>query len=199
MFQRSRGAVTPQQKIIGVTDKFGNPAIKKQQGTTRVIYDTLPLDGRTEFRFFEESNNRNFPFTNMGADGNKLPVGNALACERAYLSVISRNATTGSITNVGSLFAGGGFENITVGELSLIIANKTTLKQMAILSMDPRFNKNAAYDDYNNFEFDTQAVLNPLLEFVYSLRTNTYVPFADTFLRFTIEGVGAIIAPAETV
>jgi len=64
-------SVTPQRKLIANTDKFNNAGIKKQQGTTRAIYDSLPLDGRTNFRFFEESNNRNFPLTNTGADGNK--------------------------------------------------------------------------------------------------------------------------------
>ena len=36
---------TPQDKIVGVNNKFGNTNIKNQQGTTRVIYDSLPLDG----------------------------------------------------------------------------------------------------------------------------------------------------------
>jgi hypothetical protein len=46
--------ITPQQKIVGVNNKFGNTNIKNQQGTTRVLYDSLPLDGRTNFRFFEK-------------------------------------------------------------------------------------------------------------------------------------------------
>ena len=47
--------VTPQQKMVAVNKKFGNTNIKNQQGTTRVIYDSLPLDGRTNFRFFENN------------------------------------------------------------------------------------------------------------------------------------------------
>ncbi len=191
--------VTPQNKIINNTDKFGNNSIKLQQGTTRVIYDTLPLDGRTEFRFFEESNNRNFPLTNMGSDGNKLPVGNALAIERMYLSVISINPLTKDVTNIGSLFVGGGFENIAIGELNIIIANSQVLKQVRLISQDPQFNKNATYNDYNNFEFDTQLVINPLLEFVFAIRTNAYTPFADTYLSLSVEGVGAIISPRATM
>jgi hypothetical protein len=45
--------ITPQNKIVGVNNKFGNTNIKNQQGTTRVIFDSLPLDGSTELRFFE--------------------------------------------------------------------------------------------------------------------------------------------------
>ena len=48
--------VTPQQKMVAVNNRFGNTNIAQQQGTTRVIYDSLPLDGRTNFRFFENAN-----------------------------------------------------------------------------------------------------------------------------------------------
>jgi hypothetical protein len=189
--------VTAQRKIIANTDKFNNAGIKRQQGTTRAIYDSLPLDGRTVFRFFEESNNRNFPFTNTGADGNKLPVGNALAIERAYFSVVFVDPDTQVITSILDLTALGLFD-VTVGELSIEIANSQVLKQVPLLSFDPRFNKNAAHADYNNFEFDTQLVLNPLLEFVFPTRVNTYAPVLNAFLRLTIEGTGAIIAPRAT-
>jgi len=188
--------ITPQRKIIGIADKFNNPGIKNQQGTTRVIYDTLPMDGRTDFRFFEESNNRNFPLTNMGSDGNKLPVGNALAIERMYLSVVT--IVGGNVTVISPLF-NGAHPNFEVGELNILIANSQVLKQIAVLSQKPTFNKNAGHNEYNNFEFDTQLVLQPLLEFVFHMRVNTNVAIANTFLRLTVEGVGAIIAPRATM
>lgn len=188
--------VTPQRKIISVTDRLGNQGIRNQQGTTRIIYDTLPLDGRTQFRFFEESNNRNFPLTNMGSDGNKLPVGNALAIERMYLAVVT--IVAGNVTVISPLF-NGAHPNIEVGELSILIANSQVLKQMAVLSQKPTFNKNAGHNEYNNFEFDTQLVINPLLEFVFDLKANTNVAVANTYLRLTVEGVGAIIAPRTTM
>lgn len=188
--------VTPQRKIISVTDRLGNQGIRNQQGTTRVIYDTLPMDGRTLFRFFDESNNRNFPLTNMGSDGNKLPVGNALAIERMYLSVVTIIA--GNIVQVEQLYSGG-FANFEVGELNILIANSQVLKQVAILSAHPDFNKNAGHNSYTNFEFDTQLVINPLLEFEFDVRVNTYTPVVNTFLRLTVEGVGAIIAPRTTM
>ena len=43
---------TPQDKIVGINNRFGNTGIKNQQGSTVVLYDSLPLDGRNEFRFF---------------------------------------------------------------------------------------------------------------------------------------------------
>ena len=62
---------TPQNKIVGVNNKFGNTNIKNQQGTTRVLFDTLPLDGSTELRFFENAASRQYPFTNIGSEGNR--------------------------------------------------------------------------------------------------------------------------------
>ena len=196
MKQENLSIVTPQRKIISVTDRLGNQSIRNQQGTTRVIYDTLPMDGRTQFRFFEESNNRNFPLTNMGSDGNKLPVGNALAIERMYFSVVT--IVAGNVTNVSPLF-NAAHPNFEVGELNILIANSQVLKQMAVLSQKPTFNKNAGHNEYNNFEFDTQLVINPLLEFVFDLRVNTNAAIANTFLRLSVEGVGAIIAPRTTM
>jgi len=88
--------------------------------------------------------------------------------------------------------------NIQIGEFNIEIANSQVLKTLPLLSFDPRFNKNAATDVYNNFEFDTQLVINPLLEFVFPTRVNTYLPVVNSFLRLTIEGTGAIIAPRAT-
>ena len=75
-----KAGITPQQKLVAVNNKFGNSSIKDQQGTTRLIYDTLPLSGTSAktLRFFEDSASRQFPFSNTGSDGNKLGVGNTM-------------------------------------------------------------------------------------------------------------------------
>jgi hypothetical protein len=49
-----------------------------------------------------------------------------------------------------------------------------------------------------NFEFDTDLTLQPLLEFIFQLRTAVYTPIANTELRLTLEGVGSIISPRNT-
>lgn len=192
------GMVTPQQKLIATADKFGNKGIKDQQGTTRIIYDTLPLDGRTEFRFFEESNNRNFPRTNMGAFGNKMGVGETMAIERIYFSVMTFQAPPNqNVLNAISTLSVA-FPNILAGELNIISANSTTLKQLAVLSTEPSYNKSAMHSNAYNFEFDTDLTLQPLLEFIFQLRSGVYTPIANTELRITLEGVGSIISPRNT-
>lgn len=196
MKQFIRTGTTPQRKIIQTNDGFGNRGIKQQQGTTRILYDSLPIDGSTEFRFFEGANNRDFPRTNMGASGNQLNVGETIVFERAYLMVTIEDPVTFEWTIVAVSAAA--FPDIVMGELNLAIANSQVLKPIPIASFEPTFNKNATYGDYNNFEFDTQLILPPLLEFVSILRVPIQAAVADADLRLTYEGVGAIIAPRRT-
>lgn len=192
-----RGGVTPQMKAVAVNDKFGNSGIKKQQGSTVIKYDTLPLDGRTEFRFFEESNQRNFPLSNTGADGNKLGVGNSMVVERVYLTVGTYAPTTNQwltfdATDITSNVA------ILAAEFGFTLANSQVIKNIPILSWIANFNKNAENAINSNYEFDTQIVIPPLLEFVATLRTQKYTAVSETYVRLTIEGAGAIIAPKTT-
>ena len=192
-----RGGVTPQMKTVAVNDKFGNSGIKKQQGSTVIKYDTLPLDGRTEFRFFEESNQRNFPLSNTGADGNKLGVGNSMVVERVYLTVGTYSPTTNQwltfdATDITSNVA------ILAAEFGFTLANSQVIKNIPILSWIANFNKAAENQINSNYEFDTQIVIPPLLEFVATLRTQKYTAVSETYVRLTIEGAGAIIAPKTT-
>ena len=187
--------ITPQRKIIGVQNSFGNENIKFQQGTTRVIYDSIPIDGRSEYRFFEEANTRLFPFTNMSSEGNRLGVGSALAVERFYLSIVT--VTDGEITDIQPLTTA--FPGIMMGELSIEIANSQVVKQVPILSTIPNFNKSAQHTLDQNFEFDTQVIISPLFEFVFKLRVATTAADATKYLRLTVEGAGSLLAPKQTM
>ena len=193
--------VTPQRKAIGVNDKFGNSGIKKQQGSTVIKYDTLELNGTTELRFFDQSSQRNFPFANTGTDGNKLGVGNSMVVERAYLTLCEYDRVANSFTDFKAIdiTTGGLSDTVLNGEFSFAIANATVIKQIPILSWVPQFNKIAENALNTNYEFDTQIVIPPLLEFVATLRLPNYTAGeTPLYLRLTIEGAGAIIAPKAT-
>lgn len=189
--------VTPNQKIAGVNTKFGNRGIRKQQGTTRIIYDTLTLTTTASvFRFFEGVNTRQFPQTNVGQSGNGLQVGESLSVDRMYLSLITLDAVDGDITDIGSVQPRA---DIVIGEVSIKIANTIILKPIPLSSIiGGAFNKSAYFAAYGNFEFDTSLILPPLLEFVVEVRTLVAAGTANTELRLTIEGVGAILAPRAT-
>jgi hypothetical protein len=191
--------VTPQRKAIGVSQKFGNTGLKKQQGTTRILYDSLPLDGRNQFNFFEGSNNRDFPLTNVGASGNKLTVGELVVIERVYLSFMAYDGdTVPDIVPLGPVGGGIAIDSLPYGDLSLEIANNTVLKPISAVSFQSYFNKNADFDGDTNFEFDTQLVLQPLLEYIWRYRVANYGAVEDAYLRLTFEGTAAIIAPRNT-
>ena len=183
---------TPQRKLIGVNNRYGNSSIKLQQGSTVIKYDTLPIDGSSTFRFFEGANNRDFPLTNVGSEGNRLPVGSSMICERAYLSLLTKEGDD------WAAFEGvSGTVNAFMAEFTLQVANKECIKNVPIMSWLPLMNKNAGSTTYNNFEFDTQVVLQPLLEYIAIVRFPALAASDQQYLRLTIEGTGSIISPSS--
>ena len=181
---------TPQQKIISVADKLGIPGIAKQQGSTRVIYDSLPVDGRSVYRFFEGSNSRVFPFTNVGSFGNKLEVGEVLTVQYIYFNLF--NIVDGVTTAITPLGLGAPSAPITLGDWNFVIGNVQVVKPTPVVSSNPAFNKNCNSDS-NLFIRDTDLVIPPLLEFISELKTQSGVTIQSTFLRMTIEGIGSLI------
>jgi len=187
---------TPGQKIAYVNNRLGNKGVENQQGTTRIIYDSLPIDGRTEFRFFEGCGSRNYPQTNLTQ--NKLEVAEAMVIQRASLSVLT--IVSGAVTLVESVLTAGALTRAAVygsGEFQFLIANNRVVKPMPLIAWDPEFNKSAQYGaitggSYNNYRFMTEISVPPLLEFVAAIRTTTLAAATNKFLRLTIEGVGAI-------
>jgi hypothetical protein len=198
MRERITGMITPQMKNIAVNNKFGNTGIQKQQGSTVIKYDTLLLQG-TELRFFEESNQRNFPLSNTGADGNKLGVGNSMVVERIYITVGEYNPTTNAWTDFQSTNLATSPVQILAAEFGFSIANSQVIKNVPLLSWVADFNKSAENNLNSNYEFDTQIIIPPLLEYVATLRLQNYTPpTTPLYVRMTIEGSGAIIAPKTT-
>ena len=198
MREITSGNITPQMKQVFVNNKFGNSGIKKQQGSTVIKYDTLPLDGRTEFRFFEGCQSRVFPFTNSNSEGNKLGVGNSMTIERIYLSIVTTDALAPNLPTAIASFDLTTNIAVLTSEFSFLLANATVIKNVPILSFVPNFNKLAENNLNSSFEFDTQIVVPPLLDFIASLRTQAYTAVENTSIRLTLEGAGAIIAPKTT-
>ena len=198
MREITSGNITPQMKQVFVNNKFGNSGIKRQQGSTVIKYDTLPLDGRTEFRFFEGCQSRVFPFTNSNAEGNKLGVGNSMTIERMYLSIVTTAAVAPFLPTAIATFDLATNIAVLTSEFSFLLANATVIKNVPVLSFVPNFNKIAENQLNSSFEFDTQIVVPPLLDFIASLRTQAYVAVPNTSIRLTLEGAGAIIAPKTT-
>jgi hypothetical protein len=187
--------MNPQSKMISVNDRLGNPFIKEMQGTTKMIYDTLPIDGRDVYQFFLDTSTRQFPFCNVKNTG--LQPGESLAIQR--VSFIKFNATlaNGNYTIVSYI----GLEGLTTTELPLVfsdlsisIANETVMKPIPIQHFLPEYNKNSGSAINEVFEMNTNLMIPPQLEFSFDLRAPIHATNATTgfdFLRIVVEGVGS--------
>jgi hypothetical protein len=196
MREMTRGVVTPQMKGIGVNDRFGNTSIRKQQGTSREIYDSIlvtqaeRIQGFT-IRFFEDVQSRSFPLTNLD-NTNQLTVGETLITENYY---IARAQVEEGVTQRFSPLD----EFEKQGILSFELANSITIQRIPTLSSVGEFNVNAQFPEYASYNFYTQVVIPPLLNFVFIFRCPPN-PGAnnDTLYRFNVAGVGSLIAPRTT-
>ena len=155
-----RGNVTPQQKAVSVNNRFGNTGIKRQQGSSVELYDTLPLSvaaaaqGVT-LRFFEDAQTRTFPNTNL-ENSNQLSVGETLVTETIYFSVIE--FTDGAVSRINPILLTNAFAQ---AEFSIEIANSVVLKRLPVLSTLGIFNESSGIDDNAVYQFYTQLVIPP--------------------------------------
>jgi hypothetical protein len=190
--------ITPQQKAVAVNNRFGNTNIKGQQGTTRVIYDSLPLDGSTELRFFENAASRQYPFTNIGSEGNRLTVGETFVIQKIYFGLIVVDADTGAYSEFTPLQGTGqGYET---GEWSFLLANSQVIKQIPFSVFCPVANTVLNPSNTNDQSFDTftDIVIPPLLEYVLTYRIAPYTTEENVRLVCFMEGTAGIIAPQTT-
>lgn len=190
-----RSGVTPQQKLVGVNNKFGNTDIKFQQGTTRCLYDTLPLTTAAQsFRFFEDSASRVFPFSNTGSDGNKLGVGETMVIEQIAFLIMTydedlKRYTT--FTNTSLL--------LNDAKYDIVLANNTVVKDFQVVAQNSRFNDTPGAEQSTWYTFDTLIVIPPLLNFQVNVQLgNAGAPGANLYLRCLLFGSAGILAPRTT-
>jgi len=191
--------ITPQQKAVAVNNRFGNTNIKGQQGTTRVIFDSLPLDGSTELRFFENAGSRQYPFTNIGAEGNRLTVGETFVIQKIYFAEIDTDADTGAFVGFHGLNNASGQEYET-GEWSFLLANSQVIKQIpfSVFCINANTAINPASGNDQTFNTFTDIVIPPLLEYVLTYRVAPYTAQTTKRLVCFMEGTAGIIAPQST-
>lgn len=192
-----KSGVSPQEKIVAVNQKFGNTGIQDQQGTTRLIYDTLPLGaaGAKTLRFFEDSGSRPFPFSNTGSDGNKLGVGNTMVISSITFYLLTYDTVNLRFDNIALVTA---TPALQFGQINFEIANNRVIKNLSLNELNSSFDKNDGSTNDSTIELDTQIVIPPLLNFVCQVQIPYFTPAANTYLRCVINGVGGIIAPRTT-
>ena len=195
-----KSGVTPQQKIVAINNKFGNNSIKDQQGTSRIIYDTLlPAAGQTNFRFFEDSASRTFPLTNTGSEGNKLGVGDTMVMAQLLFSVVYFNTTTNNWEGQQNLLTLN--DVYCLSYCNVEIAKNQVIKKLTLSESEQDFSKDTL-TVANTIDLETSIVIPPLLPFVVELQLPTALsttpPFIRQYIQCQIIGVGGIIAPRTT-
>lgn len=187
-----KGGVTPQQKMVGVNQKFGNVGIPSQQGTTRILYDTIQnTAGKTNFRFFEDSTARQFPLTNTGSEGNKLGVGDTMVIQQIQFLIWADDFATEPTVLLGT--------NTTtnLAYVNFEIANNQVIKKLTLSESDQVYNK----DTQGNapISLETNIVIPPLLTFVLELQLPVALSVLNVkYVECQIIGAGGIIAPRTT-
>jgi len=153
---RRGGSMNPLARRIGMVGKeTGNRGMNRQQGTTRTIYDTIPLTGSpNQFNFFENLANKGFPWTNLNR--NSFTDAEAMNIQRAYLTFIETSNTTDyailaattiqiyGISERASLAATPTtktqYAKFGLAQASIFVSGQQILKNFSFLSSDPRFN-----------------------------------------------------------
>lgn len=193
-----KGGVTPQQKLVAVNNKFGNSSVKNQQGTSRIIYDSLPTGTNTTFRFFEDSASRNFPFTNTGSDGNKLGVGDTMVISSVIFTIFDVDNTTKQLELVTNLVDQSAY---LISIFDFEIANNKVIKKLTVTEGNAAYNKQTS-NRTTDIELETQIVIPPLLPYVLELRLPKAFTAAAAgktrYIQAQIIGTGGIIAPRTT-
>lgn len=181
---------TQLQKVLHTAKKFGAPA-SKQQFTERAIYDTLPLDGRTTFRFFENCSSRRFPFTNLSE--NKLQKGENMVIKFISLEVWTSADSGTTVTAVDPLSTA--FAGLYRSDLSVQIAQSVVLKPFPVDGLNPSFNMYAKHTTANIVRLGVDLVIPEFLEFVAQLQTGAYTPAATKYLMLKLHGEATIFSP----
>jgi hypothetical protein len=183
---------TQLQKALHVAEKFGNPA-SGAQFTERAIYDSLPLDGRTTFRFFENCSSRRFPLTNLSE--NKLQTQENLVVKYVSLEVATyTDATYTECTDIAPLSTN--YNGLYRSDISLQIAQSQVLKPFPLDGINPNFNATAQHSTSNIVKLGTDLTIPQLLEFVCQLQTTTYTPTSEfEVLVLKLSGQATIFSP----
>lgn len=145
------------RRIQAVGKETYNKYLGKQQGTTRTIFDTIPLTGSpNQFNFFENLANKGYPWTNLNR--NSFTDAEAMNIQRAYLTLIHTNNPTDyaivSATTIETLsifeaskktsYLDGRtavFGKFQLAMGSIFVSGQQILKNFSFLSADPRFNR----------------------------------------------------------
>jgi len=216
---RRGGNGSANSKIVNVNNDMGVKNIGNMQGTTRIIYDAVPLAAtavNSTLRLFENAKTRTFPLTNLSE--NKLQVGESLAMQRFSCYILQCTSGTTFATGVHTFPFFGNFSRFYAGTMSFSIAQDQVIKKLPLASMWGSLNHRSQFAGYltvqalaadpvtgytlphDVYHFDTPIVIPPTIEFYadITLPPITLPAGFDFYFAMKIEGLGSLYAPKST-
>ena len=197
-------AVTPSssriRKLVGASNRFGNPGIKNQQLTSFEIFHYLPFNGQAQvFNFFENVNTSGFPFANI--QENRLQVGESMIIQRVWFDIITvSDATPNANISAVQTFDEAAFPGLYLAQMNWLNDNNRVIKEISLTQAKAEFNR-AAYNAVNNtLHLDTDITIQPLLRFVNQLRVPNVGGVGEEVLYIGCHaaGIGTLLAPKTT-
>jgi hypothetical protein len=165
--------VTAGAKLALVNNKLGNPALKKNQGSTFEIYDyidvTASIGTDQVLRFFSSVNTKTFPFTNI--QQNQLQVGEALAVEYIALTRLEILTEPGAPDKLVSQTSLLNVTGLALSQFSLLLDNSRILKNNSLTRANSIFNPKGGTAANNLFYPDTDLTIPPQISFTAELQT----------------------------
>lgn len=202
-------------KIVRVNEQQGFGNLANQQGTTRIIFDAIPLATNANTNvvtLFQDCRTRKFPLTNLTE--NKLQYKESTVMQRFSFFIIETASGTTNALDVFPLDYFSEYKRLKASTFSFYIANDRVIKDFPLASMYAPFNKDARFmgqfQTHPNggnlttfnipqdvYEFDNEIVIPPEVEF----RCDVTIPAItnpagfDFYLAMKIEGLGSLFAP----
>ena len=186
------------RKIVGASNRFGNPGIKNQQLTTMEVFHYLPVASNVTLDFFRAVNTAIFPFSNI--QENRLQVGETMVINRIFFDVIEVVTATGEIKNVLTLentFAGA-----YMSQFSWLNDNNRVIKELGLTNMKPAHNRKGWNEVNDVFHLETDITVQPLIRFICQLQipivTLPVKEGSTYYIGCHAQGTGTLLAPKTT-
>lgn len=195
------------RKIVGASNRFGNPGIKNQQLTTMEIFHLLPIGvpggavaNGTTLDFFRNVNTAVFPDSNI--QENRLQVGETMVINRVHFTLVGKDSKGNILSE--TTFGAGTLAPLYYSQFSWLNDNNRVLKTLSLTNMQPEFNRKG-YNEFNNvFHLETDITIQPLIRFVCQLELPgvpvlpTVTDVATWYIGCHASGTGTLLAPKTT-
>jgi hypothetical protein len=187
--------VTPSAKIALVNNKIGNPALKRNQGSSTEVYDyinvTANIGTQQVLRFFADVNTKTFPFTNI--QQNQLQAGEALSIE--YIAWTRIEVKQNKLDKFETLTQA--VNSLSLAQFNLLLDNSRIIKTNSLARSFDELNTQGGTANNSLWYPDTDLVIPPQIQFTAELtvpaNTDTAGEGVTVFYGCHLFGTGAIL------